>query len=70
MFRNESRHRCAAPVKGGKNGQGRKQLPYKERAKIKQREGPKRGDAKRDWGANEREVPRKALTDAPKRTKE
>jgi hypothetical protein len=57
-------------MKGGKNGQGRKQLPYKERAKIAQREGPKRGEAKRDWGANEREVPRKPPAAPRKRPKE
>jgi hypothetical protein len=55
-------------MKGGKNGQGRnKPLPYKERAKIKQREGPKRGQAKRDFGANEREVPRAMPRDRPSR---
>lgn len=61
-------------MKGGKSGRKnapvRKELPYRERLKIKQREGPKRGEAKREWGANERDVPRRPLADPPKRPKE
>lgn len=78
MFQHGPITRRSASMKGGKNGgqsggkgaQGRKDLPYRERLKIQQREGPKRGESKREWGANERDVPRRPLTDAPKRTKE
>ncbi len=48
-------------MKGGKAGQGRRRPPVKldplEKLQQKQRQGPKRGVKKKDWGANEREVP-------------
>ena len=58
-------------MKGGKGGQGRKRAPAAkptavEKAWEKSRQGPKRGAPKRDWGAVEREVPRKPPADKPK----
>lgn len=44
-------------VKGGKGGAGRKRPPTKPDPKDKNTQSASRGSRKRDWGANEREVP-------------
>lgn len=45
-------------MKGGKGGEGRsKRPPAKPVGKEKTYEGPKRGAAKRDWGAVDRDHP-------------
>ncbi len=38
-------------MKGGKGGQGRKRSTTRVVQKSAQQDGPKRGAAKRDWGA-------------------
>lgn len=54
-------------MKGGKGGEGRKRPPAKPVGKEKTYEGPKRGEAKRDWGAVDREDPLPPVPDKPKR---